>query len=118
MLHRNGGAESRGRPPHIYKRRGRVRLAVKVMARRRLRLGRFGTRLHTESVGSFGTLPTPNPVKRPTFNTVILAPQLPLTCAVNGDSRAVTPQCGVWARIGEEPVVVVAMRVLDGSLRA
>jgi len=37
------------------------------------KVGRFGTRLLQKPVGSFGTLPTPEPVKRPAFNIVIPA---------------------------------------------
>src|SRR5262245_37942311 len=32
-------------------------------------VGRFGTRLHTESVGRFETMPIPKPSKRPALNT-------------------------------------------------
>ena len=35
-------------------------------------MGRFGPPLHSESVGYFGTCPTPEPAKRPTFNAVII----------------------------------------------
>jgi len=30
---------------------------------------RFGARLYTDAAGPFGAMPTPEPSKRPTFNT-------------------------------------------------
>src|SRR5262245_2486156 len=52
-----------------------------------LKLRRFGTRLHAESVGRFGTCPAPKPAKRPTFSTTISAPQLHLVVRAVWGSR-------------------------------
>src|SRR5262245_33126226 len=38
-------------------------------------VGRFGPLLHNESMGHLGTCPTPEPAKRPAFNTVNSAPE-------------------------------------------